>query len=159
MEKVSLDQHISRQFNADLEHLKSQTLAMGGMVEKQLHDAMMALENADSELAMQVLEAEKKIDEMELIIDDACTTTIARRQPAATDLRMILAVSRSVRDPERIGDEIFLSSYGRATGFCIDPIEKKPLYHFYPGSSVLSFGTAGCNLGCKFCQKDRKSVV
>mgnify|MGYP003530617226 FL=1 len=53
---------------------------------------------------------------------------------------------------ERIGDEIFLSSYGRATGFCIDPIEKKPLYHFYPGSSVLSFGTAGCNLGCKFCQ-------
>ncbi|TAL07771.1 MAG: phosphate signaling complex protein PhoU [Porticoccaceae bacterium] len=105
MEKVSLDQHISRQFNADLEHLKSQTLAMGGMVEKQLHDAMMALELADSELAMQVLEAEKKIDEMELIIDDACTTTIARRQPAATDLRMILAVSRSVRDLERIGDE------------------------------------------------------
>jgi pyruvate formate lyase activating enzyme len=45
-----------------------------------------------------------------------------------------------------------LTSYGRASGFCIDPIEKKPLNHFYPGSSVLSFGTAGCNLGCKFCQ-------
>jgi pyruvate formate lyase activating enzyme len=45
-----------------------------------------------------------------------------------------------------------LASYGRASGFCIDPIEKKPLNHFYPGSSVLSFGTAGCNLGCKFCQ-------
>ncbi|MBK7578772.1 MAG: AmmeMemoRadiSam system radical SAM enzyme [Myxococcales bacterium] len=53
---------------------------------------------------------------------------------------------------ERVGDAIYLTSYGRATGFCVDPIEKKPLNHFYPGSSVLSFGTAGCNLGCKFCQ-------
>jgi pyruvate formate lyase activating enzyme len=47
---------------------------------------------------------------------------------------------------------IDLTSYGRASGFCVDPIEKKPLYHFYPGTSVLSFGTAGCNLGCRFCQ-------
>ncbi|HEX4351615.1 MAG TPA: AmmeMemoRadiSam system radical SAM enzyme [Polyangiales bacterium] len=47
---------------------------------------------------------------------------------------------------------IDLTSYGRASGFCVDPIEKKPLNHFYPGTSVLSFGTAGCNLGCKFCQ-------
>ena len=47
---------------------------------------------------------------------------------------------------------VVLSTYGRSSGFCIDPIEKKPLNHFYPGSSVLSFGTAGCNLGCKFCQ-------
>jgi len=53
---------------------------------------------------------------------------------------------------ERVGDSIYLTSYGRATGFCVDPIEKKPLNHFYPGSAVLSFGTAGCNLGCKFCQ-------
>ncbi|MGR5300392.1 MULTISPECIES: AmmeMemoRadiSam system radical SAM enzyme [Vibrio] len=48
--------------------------------------------------------------------------------------------------------EIALTSYGRSSGFCIDPVEKKPLNHFYPGSSVLSFGTAGCNLSCKFCQ-------
>lgn len=48
--------------------------------------------------------------------------------------------------------EIVLTSYGRATGYCVDPIEKKPLNHFYPGSSVLSFGTAGCNLGCRYCQ-------
>ncbi len=47
---------------------------------------------------------------------------------------------------------VALTSYGRASGFCIDPIEKKPLNHFYPGTSVLSFGTAGCNLGCRFCQ-------
>jgi pyruvate formate lyase activating enzyme len=53
---------------------------------------------------------------------------------------------------EARGDDVVLTSYGRASGFCIDPIEKKPLNHFHPGSSVLSFGTAGCNLGCKFCQ-------
>lgn len=53
---------------------------------------------------------------------------------------------------KRIGDDVCLTSYGRASGFCVDPIEKKPLNHFFPGSSVLSFGTAGCNLGCRFCQ-------
>ena len=49
-------------------------------------------------------------------------------------------------------DAIVLTTYGRSSGFCVDPIEKKPLNHFYPGSAVLSFGTAGCNLACKFCQ-------
>jgi pyruvate formate lyase activating enzyme len=53
---------------------------------------------------------------------------------------------------ERRGDGIVLTTYGRSSGFCVDPIEKKPLHHFLPGSSVLSFGTAGCNLTCKFCQ-------
>ena len=50
------------------------------------------------------------------------------------------------------GGEMHLTTYGRSSGFCIDPVEKKPLNHFYPGSSILSFGTAGCNLACKFCQ-------
>ena len=53
---------------------------------------------------------------------------------------------------QNIGGEMMLTTYGRSSGFCIDPVEKKPLNHFYPGTSVLSFGTAGCNLGCKFCQ-------
>ena len=52
----------------------------------------------------------------------------------------------------RQGGAMVLTTYGRCTGFCIDPIEKKPLNHFLPGTPVLSFGTAGCNLGCKFCQ-------
>ncbi len=52
----------------------------------------------------------------------------------------------------RDGGQMILTTYGRSSGFCIDPIEKKPLNHYYPGSSVLSFGTAGCNLACKFCQ-------
>jgi len=53
---------------------------------------------------------------------------------------------------QREGDKIVLTAYGKASGFALDPIEKKPLNHFYPGTSVLSFGTAGCNLACKFCQ-------
>ena len=53
---------------------------------------------------------------------------------------------------QRVGDAMVLTTYGRSSGFCIDPIEKKPLNHFFPGSSVFSFGTAGCNLACKFCQ-------
>jgi pyruvate formate lyase activating enzyme len=52
----------------------------------------------------------------------------------------------------RIDDQVKLTSYGRSSGFCVDPVEKKPLNHFLPGSAVLSFGTAGCNLACKFCQ-------
>ncbi|MFP5415932.1 MAG: AmmeMemoRadiSam system radical SAM enzyme, partial [Actinomycetes bacterium] len=53
---------------------------------------------------------------------------------------------------QRVGEGMVLDTYGRSSGFCVDPIEKKPLNHFHPGSSVLSFGTAGCNLGCRFCQ-------
>jgi pyruvate formate lyase activating enzyme len=53
---------------------------------------------------------------------------------------------------QRVGDAMVMTTYGRSSGFCIDPIEKKPLNHFYPGSAVFSFGTAGCNLACKFCQ-------
>ena len=52
----------------------------------------------------------------------------------------------------RVGERLELTTYGRSSGFCVDPIEKKPLNHFFPGTSVLSFGTAGCNLGCRFCQ-------
>ncbi|EPX62452.1 Radical SAM, Pyruvate-formate lyase-activating enzyme like protein [Cystobacter fuscus DSM 2262] len=53
---------------------------------------------------------------------------------------------------QRTGDRMVLTTHGRSSGFCVDPIEKKPLAHFHPGSSVLSFGTAGCNLACRFCQ-------
>ncbi|MCI0672816.1 MAG: AmmeMemoRadiSam system radical SAM enzyme [Myxococcaceae bacterium] len=53
---------------------------------------------------------------------------------------------------QRVDDRMVLTTYGRSSGFCVDPIEKKPLAHFFPGSSVLSFGTAGCNLACRFCQ-------
>lgn len=105
MDKLHLDQHISRQFNEDLEQIKTRMLEMGGLVEKQVDDAVTALESGDSAQAEHVLEVEASIDEMEMEIDEACTALIARRQPAASDLRMVLAVSKTIRDLERIGDE------------------------------------------------------
>jgi phosphate transport system protein len=80
-------------------------LEMGGLVESQVTDAVLALEDANSELAEKVIARESTIDAMEVEIDEACTTLIARRQPAASDLRMVMAVAKSIRDLERIGDE------------------------------------------------------
>jgi len=105
MEKLYLDQHISKQFNDDLESLKSLMLEMGGLVEKQVADALRAVELSDSELAMKVLDNEPKVDAMEMTIDEEATLLIALRQPTAGDLRLVMAVSRGVRDLERIGDE------------------------------------------------------
>ena len=105
MDKLNFDQHISRQFNEDLEEIKTSMLEMGGLVVSQVADAVIALEEADSGIAERVINTETRIDEMEVDIDEACTTLIARRQPAASDLRMVLAVTKTVRDLERIGDE------------------------------------------------------
>lgn len=105
MDKLHLDQHISGQFNRDLDQIKSQMLAMGGMVEKQLGDALAALESADSALAQHAIDEDDYIDAMERRIDENCATVIALRQPTATDLRLILAVTKSIRDLERMGDE------------------------------------------------------
>lgn len=105
MDKLNLDNHISQQFNTDLESLKSQLLEMGGVVEIQIRDAVRAIEEVDSSLAMRVIENETKVDNMEMSIDNRCTLILAKRQPAASDLRVVLAVSRAVRDLERMGDE------------------------------------------------------
>lgn len=105
MDKLQLDQHISKQFDSDLEELKSSMLEMGGLVEKQVSEALKAVELADSAIAMKVIEHENSVDAMEMAIDEECILLIARRQPAASDLRMVMAVFRCVRDLERIGDE------------------------------------------------------
>lgn len=105
MDKLNLDNHISQQFNEDLEALKTQLLEMGGLVEKQVKDAVRAIEEVDSDLAARVIENEQRVDEMEMQIDEQCTLVLAKRQPAASDLRMVLAVSKAIRDLERMGDE------------------------------------------------------
>ena len=98
-------QHISRQFNDELEEVRSHLLAMGGMVEKQVADAVSSLVNADSALALEVLTTEKKINSMELAIDEECTRVIALRQPAASDLRLLVVATKANIDLERMGDE------------------------------------------------------
>ena len=106
MEKtLHLDQHISQQFNEDLEDLKSQCLSMGGLVEKQLKEAVQALINADSEAAEQIISEEQRVNELEVSVDEQCLNLLALRQPAASDLRLVLVVGKVVRDLERVGDE------------------------------------------------------
>ena len=105
MDNLHLDQHISRHFNEELELIKTQLLIMGGKVEEQVGNAVAALLEANSELAQAVIVGEAEIDDLELEIDEACTMLIARRQPAASDLRMVMSVVKMIRDLERMGDE------------------------------------------------------
>ncbi|WP_346838216.1 phosphate signaling complex protein PhoU [Microbulbifer sp. SAOS-129_SWC] len=103
--EMNFDQHISRQFNEDLESIKTEMLEMGGLVTQQVADAVESLANADSELAEKVLKIEEEIDRREMALDEHATLIIAKRQPAASDLRMVMSVIRIARDLERIGDE------------------------------------------------------
>jgi phosphate transport system protein len=105
MDTLNLNQHISHQFNEDLEHLRTQFLEMGGLVEEQVTDAVRAIETADGALAEKVRRTEKEIDRRELDLDRQCMLILARRQPAASDLRLVLMVTRATADLERIGDE------------------------------------------------------
>ena len=105
MTKEDYGHHISQQFNAELEDVRSHFLAMGGLVEKQVSDAMHALLDADSALAVAVQANDHRINSMQTRIDEELVRILARRQPAASDLRMIIAISKSLTDLERIGDE------------------------------------------------------
>jgi len=101
MEKV----HISSQFDADLEAVRSRLLQMGGMVEEQLRNAIAVYSGSDRKLAEQIKTVEEAINMLEIELDDRCTHLIARRQPTAGDLRLIMAVIKITTDLERIGDE------------------------------------------------------
>ncbi|MGM0983226.1 MAG: phosphate signaling complex protein PhoU [Pseudomonadota bacterium] len=98
-------QHISRQFNQELDELKTHLMAMGGLVEKQVQDAVVALLDHDSSLAERVVANDRAVNDMQIKIDEECTQVLARRQPTASDLRLVLAVIRAASDLERIGDE------------------------------------------------------
>jgi len=97
--------HISRQFEADLEHIRSRVLGMGGLVEQQLTNALRALTDGDLELGEKVISDEVKINSLEVAIDEECIRILARRQPAAGDLRLVMAVIKTITDLERVGDE------------------------------------------------------
>ncbi|MED5491960.1 phosphate transport system regulatory protein PhoU [Halopseudomonas pachastrellae] len=104
-DKELFNQHISQQFNDELEEIRTQLLEMGGLVEKQINDAIVALIEGDAKLAQQVREKDDAINQMELDIDQECLRILARRQPAASDLRLVVSISKIIVDLERIGDE------------------------------------------------------
>ncbi|MDF1819343.1 MAG: phosphate signaling complex protein PhoU [Immundisolibacteraceae bacterium] len=97
--------HISRQFDQDIERLRSQVLAMGGVVEEQIGDAVTAFVNNDAELAEKVIIRDHEVNGMEVALDEECSRILALRQPAAGDLRLIFAVIKTITDLERIGDQ------------------------------------------------------
>ena len=105
MDRLHLSQHISRQFNSEIEDVRRQVLAMGGLVEEQIAAAVHMLIERDAAGGAEIREREELVNSAELAIDERCAYILARRQPAASDLRLVLAVVKMLADLERIGDE------------------------------------------------------
>ncbi|CCD36225.1 Phosphate transport system regulatory protein PhoU [Candidatus Paraburkholderia kirkii UZHbot1] len=99
------DKHLSSQFDVDLNAVSSKVLEMGGLVESQIIAAMQALNELDIGIADRVIAAESRLNTMEVEIDEECSNIIARRQPAARDLRLLMAISKTITNLERAGDE------------------------------------------------------
>jgi phosphate transport system protein len=97
--------HISSQFNTELEDVRQRVLAMGGLVEQQIVDATRALMEGDVTQAGEVSRNDFKVNRMEVLIDEECSGILARRQPTASDLRLVYAIIKTITDLERIGDE------------------------------------------------------
>ncbi len=98
-------EHISKQYDADLEAVRAKVLEMGSLVEQQMVDAMESLTKSNATLAKSVIKKDAQVNALEVQIDEDCSHIIARRQPAASDLRMVLMMVKSITDLERIGDE------------------------------------------------------
>jgi phosphate transport system protein len=100
-----MDKHLSSQFDAELNNISSRTLELGGLVESQIRQAVYALAHFHQETATQVIQGEARVNAMEVEIDHELSTIIARRQPTARDLRLIIAISKITANLERAGDE------------------------------------------------------
>ena len=126
MEASHLTDHISRRFNKDLEELRNNVQIMGGLVEAQLSRAIAAIVSGDSELGLKVANDDYKVNKIEVAIDEECSRILATRSPAAGDLRLIVAIIKTITDLERIGDEAekigFLAS--KLAGLIIQPLRE-----------------------------------
>ncbi len=105
MDTNSAGQHISHKFDEEMQNLRHQVLKMGGLVEQQINGAVLALLTTNAPGAEKIILNDHKVNALEVRIDEACTRILARRQPAASDLRMVVAVIKTITDLERIGDE------------------------------------------------------
>ncbi|HIV72214.1 MAG TPA: phosphate signaling complex protein PhoU [Candidatus Aquabacterium excrementipullorum] len=100
-----VEKHLSSQFDVELSGISTRVLEMGGLVESQVAQAIYALTNFGGDVATQVLQQEEKVNQMEMEIDADLSTIIARRQPTARDLRLLIAISKTIGNLERVGDE------------------------------------------------------
>jgi phosphate transport system protein len=100
-----VNEHSSKQFDAELESIRSRVLEMGGLVESQIRRALEALTSGDRALSDDVIASDRRVNGMEVSLDGACSNVVVKRQPAANDLRLILAITKIVTDLERMGDE------------------------------------------------------
>ena len=105
METKKRREHISQQFDVELENVRNRVLAMGGLVEQQILYAITSLSEGDTKMAENVIDNDIKVNSAEVAIDEECTHIIARRQPAASDLRLLIAIIKTITDLERIGDQ------------------------------------------------------
>ncbi len=137
-DKLHIDQHISQTFNREMEELRSKVLSMGGLVERQCQSAVQALVDGDPDLAEVVATSDHQVNQLEVEINALCMEILARRQPAASDLRLILSVIRMISDLERIGDEA--EKIGRLVMQLADSHHKRSLYAEpgHLGESVLA---------------------
>ncbi len=105
MDNKQIGRHISRQFNVEMEDIRNKVLTMGGLVEQQLDLAISAFMTGDREQAEQVIQQDTQVNHLEVEIDQECMTILARRQPAAFDLRLLIAIIKLITELERIGDQ------------------------------------------------------
>ena len=100
-----MPRHISKRFDHELESIRNKVLTMGGLVETQVNSGLKGLLESDSEIARRVVRDDYKVNRMEVEIDERCVEILARRQPAAGDLRLVVAIIKTITDLERIGDQ------------------------------------------------------
>jgi len=105
MNEPNINGHISKRFDSELENIRNLVMEMGGLVETQVSNGILALITSDSAIAKQVSQDDHKINQMEVEIDEKCMQILARRQPAASDLRLVLTIIKTIADLERIGDQ------------------------------------------------------
>jgi phosphate transport system protein len=153
---MSMNPHISEQFDAEMARARDLLMEMGGRAEKLVHDATDALVNHDAELAQQVRDGDARVNQLEIEIDELCIHVIARRQPAASDLRALISIMKASTDIERIGDEAGrIAKMAQALSGLDHPDDQ---YRDFRGMAELALGLVARSLDA-FAREDADAAL